>query len=163
MFLMDNFWIPVIFRNLRDGIMNRKIILIAIMTFVVGSTVYGMKYYRDNFETTKGKLVFKKKHLSQEDLIRNVVKGNLKDIQDCYNQRIDDGLDRNGKLKISWDINEIGIASHFTEENNELNDTELFDCSSHAISKWRFPEGKFFKINYTFKLKQKDRQTASAH
>lgn len=99
--------------------------------------------------------------MSQEDQIRSIVKKNIKDIQECYNQRIHDGLDKNGKLKISWDINEIGIASNFNEESNELNDTELFDCSSHAISKWRFPEGIYFKINYTFKLKQKERQTAS--
>lgn len=127
----------------------------------VASTVYGMRVYYNNFETKNGVIRPKKHRMSQEDQIRAVVKRNIKDIEDCYNQRLQDGLARNGKLKISWDINEVGIASHFNEENNELNDTELFDCSSHAISRWRFPEGIYFKINYTFKLKQKDRQTAS--
>ncbi|MES2768316.1 MAG: AgmX/PglI C-terminal domain-containing protein [Bdellovibrionota bacterium] len=143
---------------------KKKIILLSLSVFAVAGSAYGMKYYYDHFEKRGGKIVSKIPKLSQEDKIRNIIKKNLKDIQDCYNQRLEDGLDKNGKLKISWDINEIGIASNFNESDNELNDTELYDCSSHAISKWRFPEGIYFKINYTFKLKQKekgDRQTAS--
>jgi hypothetical protein len=144
---------------------KKKMLLVSALVFAVAGSAYVMKYYYDNYEKRDGKIVHKAPRLSQEDKIRNIIKKNLKDIQDCYNQRLDDGLDKNGKLKISWDINEIGIASNFMESDNELNDTELYDCSSHAISKWRFPEGIYFKINYTFKLKQKekgDRQTASA-
>jgi hypothetical protein len=140
---------------------KKKKILLMLVILTVASTVYGMRMYYDNFETQNGVIKPKKKRLSQEDQIREVVKKNIKDIEECYNQRIDDGLQKNGKLKIAWDVNEVGIASHFAEEDNELNDTELFDCSSHAISRWRFPEGIYFKINYTFKLKQKERQTAS--
>jgi len=143
--------------------MNRKKMLISsLLVFTVAGSAYGMKYYYDHFENQQGKIVRKAPRLSQEQKIRNVIKKNLKDIQECYNQRLEDGLNRNGKLKISWDINEIGITSNFLESDNELNDTELYDCSSHAISKWRFPEGIYFKINYTFNLKQKgDRKTAS--
>lgn len=145
--------------------MNKKrVIFFSVLLLTAAGSAYGMKYYYNNYEKRGGKIVHKAPRLSQEDKIRNVIKRNLKDIKDCYNQRIEDGLVRNGKLKISWDINEIGIASNFMESDNELHDTELYDCSSHAISKWRFPEGIYFKINYTFKLKQKeqgDRQTAS--
>lgn len=143
---------------------KKKMLLVSTVVFGIAGSAYGMKYYYDHFEKRGGKIVQKTPRLSQEDKIRSIIKRNLKDIQDCYNQRLEDGLDKNGKLKISWDINEIGIASNFMESDNELNDTELYDCSSHAISKWRFPEGIYFKINYTFKLKQKeqgDRQTAS--
>lgn len=140
---------------------KKKILITTLLMLTIASTVYGMKQYYANFETTGGVIKLKKHKMSQEDQIRNIVKKNVKDIEECYNQRIDDGLDKNGKLKISWDINEVGIASNFNEVDNELNDTELFDCSSHAISQWRFPEGIYFKINYTFKLKQKERQAAS--
>jgi hypothetical protein len=145
---------------------KKKMILLFIFAFTVAGSAYGMKYYYEHFENKGGKVIYKHApKLSQQDKIRNIIKKNLKDIQDCYNQRLEDGLEKNGKLKISWEINEIGIASNFIESDNELNDTELYDCSSHAISKWRFPEGIYFKINYTFNLKQKekgDRQTASA-
>lgn len=141
---------------------HKKKVFLALAVFAVAGSVYGMKYYHNNFEQRNGKIIHKSPKLTQEDKIRSVIKKNLKDIQDCYNQRLRDGLERNGNLKISWDINEIGIASNFIETDNQLNDTELYDCSSHAISKWRFPEGIYFKINYTFKLKKKEnRETAS--
>lgn len=144
---------------------KKKLVLLAIAISAVAGSVYGMKHYYENYETRNGKIIHKTPRLTQEDKIRKIIKQNLKDIQDCYNQRLEDGLEKNGNLKISWDINEVGIASNFIEADNQLNDTELYDCSSHAISKWRFPEGIYFKINYTFKLKKKesgDRQTASA-
>jgi hypothetical protein len=145
---------------------KKKLVLITLTVFIVAGSVYGMKhYYEQNFVKRNGKIILKTPRLTQEDKIKRVIKDNLKDIEDCYNQRIRDGLDRNGNLKISWDINEVGIALNFIETDNQLNDTELYDCSSHAISRWRFPEGIYFKINYTFKLKRKDatdRQTASA-
>lgn len=135
---------------------KKKIILITVSIFTVAASAYGMKHYYQTYETVNGKVISKKPRLSQEEKIRKIIKKNLKDIEACYNERLKDGLTRNGKLKISWDINEIGIPSNFYESDNQLNDTELYDCSSHAISKWKFPEGIYFKINYTFNLKQKD-------
>lgn len=144
---------------------KKKLILLSTFIFIGAGSVYGMKHYYQHYEKRNGKIVPKAPRLSQEEKIRSVIKQNLNDIQDCYNQRLQEGLERNGNLKISWDINEVGIASNFVETENDLNDTELYDCSSHAISRWRFPEGIYFKINYKFKLKQKEtsaRKTASA-
>lgn len=140
---------------------QKKTLLAIALVFTVATTVYGMKQYRTSLRTSVATPKIKKYKISQQDQIKIIIKKNIQDIQDCYNQRLDGGLDRGGKLKISWDINEVGLASNFYEERNELNDAELFDCSSLAISQWQFPKGIFFKINYTFKLKQKVRETAS--
>ncbi len=141
---------------------KNKFFAFALGATILTGSVYGMKHYYQHFETTPtGQVVAKPKPPSQKDQIREIIKANLGDIQNCYNQRIGEGLDRIGELKIAWDINEIGLSSDFIEVKNELNDTELFDCSSHAISRWKFPEGIYFKINYTFHLKQKERTIAS--
>lgn len=137
----------------------KKFIAVIAIVVTAGTYVYGMKYFH-----SEPKIVIKKQAqtlLSQEDQIKIIIKRNLKDIQKCYEQRLEEGLERNGKLKISWNISENGVPSNFMEENNQLNDTELFDCSSKSISKWKFPNGIPFQINYTFNLKQKERKTAS--
>lgn len=141
---------------------KKRYLVFILSSIVVAGSVYGMKHYYQNFETTPlGTVKPRPKPLSQKDKIRKIIKANLKDIQDCYNLRIGDGLEKVGELKIAWEINEVGLSSDFIEVKNDLNDNELFDCSSHAISRWKFPEGIYFKINYTFHLKQKERTIAS--
>jgi hypothetical protein len=87
--------------------------------------------------------------------IKLMIKRHLQDIMDCYNGRIEHGLNKEGDLKIAWEIDDQGGASHFQEMANDLEDSELYDCSAEAISQWNFPMGQPFFVHYTFHLKQK--------
>lgn len=94
--------------------------------------------------------------LTADAEIKILIKKNLRDIMDCYNERLHHGLKGEGDLKISWEINGKGEASHFAEMGNDLEDSELYDCSAEAISQWDFPAGRPFFVHYTFHLKQKN-------
>jgi hypothetical protein len=132
--------------------MRRKLILLTVLVIFAGSaTVFGMKYVKLH----KRKSALSKHKPTQDQLIKAVVKNHMEQIVDCYNQRLQDGLDREGQLKISWDIDEQGTPLNFEEVQNQLRDSELYDCSSEAISQWQFPKGIYFKVNYTFNLRQK--------
>jgi hypothetical protein len=111
---------------------------------------------------TKSPRVFHRAQILTADLkIKKLIKENLQDIEDCYNDRLEHGLNKDGDLKISWDINNRGETSHFQEMKNDLDDSELYDCSAEAISQWDFPKGQPFAVHYTFHLKQKTKPDAS--
>lgn len=93
--------------------------------------------------------------------IKLMIKKNLRDIMNCYNERLQHGLGKEGDLKISWEIDGKGAASNFKEMGNDLEDSELYDCSAEAISQWSFPKGQPFFVHYTFHLKQKSRPDSS--
>lgn|GEM_PF-2736395 len=100
--------------------------------------------------------------LTADAKIKRLIKKNLNDIMDCYNERLQHGLNREGDLKIAWEINSQGVPSHFAEMGNDLDDSELYDCSAEAISQWDFPAGQPFFVHYTFHLKQKSKPEAAA-
>jgi hypothetical protein len=101
--------------------------------------------------------------LSPDMKVKSLIKKNLNDIMDCYNERLEHGLEGEGDLQISWEINGRGQAAHFAEIKNELQDSELYDCSAEAISQWKFPVGHAFVVHYTFHLKQKNHVPSAAH
>lgn len=100
--------------------------------------------------------------LTADTQIKMLIKRHLQDIMDCYNGRIEHGLEKEGDLKIAWEINNQGEALHFQEMGNDLEDSELYDCSAEAISQWNFPVGQPFFVHYTFHLKQKTKPANSA-
>lgn len=92
--------------------------------------------------------------------IKLMIKRHLQDIMNCYNGRIEHGLTKEGDLKIAWEIDDQGVAANFQEMGNDLEDSELYDCSAQAISQWDFPVGQPFFVHYTFHLKQKAKPAA---
>jgi len=137
--------------------MRHKLILLTVfLVFACGLSVFGMKYARKFWRHHRSALT--KHKPTQDELIKSVVKSHMNQIVACYNQRIRDGLNKVGNLKIAWDIDEQGNPLNFQEKENQLNDAELYDCSSQAISEWQFPRGIYYKVDYTFHLKQKNKK-----
>lgn len=142
--------------------MSKKFLLPALSLTVMVSIGYSARHklasiVRSSFPSMQVvELVNKPK--TQDEMIKAIVKSHLPDIMNCYNQRIAEGLDKNGQLKVSWDLDEKGRPSNFEVLTNELGDSELSSCSSQAIAHWGFPKGIPFKVSYTFHLKQKDKR-----
>lgn len=96
-----------------------------------------------------------------------VIKGRMSEVQACYNSLLEKGLSKSGKLVVKWTVTPEGKASDFSEELNELDSTELYDCTTTAISNWPFPKKQTFMIRYTFKMREiekakQERQVANA-
>jgi hypothetical protein len=90
---------------------------------------------------------------ADKDKIRKVIADNLTKVKECYTQRVKDGLKSEGKLTITWDIDDTGSGKNFREKNNELKDQKLFECVSNEIKSWRFPsppKGETATVNYPF-------------
>jgi TonB family protein len=70
--------------------------------------------------------------------IESVVRANLYELTDAYNQRLRDGESVEGKLKVKFTIDEFGnvIESEVVEEN--LGDKILVDQCVRIIKKWKF-------------------------
>lgn len=82
---------------------------------------------------------------------RIVVTEHLDQAKDCYVSRVKEGLDKDGKLVISWTINDQGQAVSLKERLNELGDEKLFQCLSEKIENWKFtPSAKSEIQNFLF-------------
>lgn len=141
---------------------KRKMFLIlSIFLAASGSSVYAMKMHWGGKDLKPGAL--QSPPLSEEERIKQVVRKNLKDIQDCYNSRLKEGFSGEGRLTIAWVIDEYGVPNDMAALKDELQDEDMINCSSQAIAKWRFPKNAVFQVNYTFNLKERDlREPASA-
>ncbi len=92
---------------------------------------------------------------NDESAYQMVIKGRLKEVQACYNAELKKGLSiRAGKLVVKWTVGPEGKSSDFSEEINEMNSSELYECATRAISAWPFPKNKTFMIRYTFKMRE---------
>lgn len=88
-----------------------------------------------------------------QDPFQMVIKGRLAEVQDCYNTLLKRGLKKEGKLVVKWMVDSHGASSQFEEELNEMDSTELFDCTASAIQNWPFPKNRPIQIRYTFKMR----------
>lgn len=89
----------------------------------------------------------------KKESFQMLIQGKLAEVQECYNAQLRQGLRREGKLVIKWAVDAKGQSSQFTEELNELNSTELYDCTTTAIESWNFPKNHPTFIRYTFKMR----------
>lgn len=86
------------------------------------------------------------------------VRGRLAEVQKCYDAQLKQGLRKSGSLVVKWAVDAQGRASDFQEEVNELDSTELYDCTVVAIGSWPFPKQRPTYIRYTFKMKALDKE-----
>lgn len=119
---------------------------------------YMYSYYRQNQKIeVKPKANLPNAEKSQ---VVSIIKHRLKEIEDCYNQRLEEGLQGEGALQIGWFLDGSGQVSELEEMKNEFDDPDLYDCSAEAISKWEFPKNLVLKVHYTFHLRQKRQPTS---
>lgn len=92
-------------------------------------------------------------------LPRAVVTQHLTEARDCYVSRVKQGLTKEGRLVISWTINEQGQAVAPKSRLNELGDAKLYDCLAEKIKTWKFSPSEKSKIQnflfpFIFRLKE---------
>lgn len=143
--------------------LNRILFGVLISCVLAGSS-YGMTFIYKYYAQTKKIAVIKKP--ATNDKARNkqavisIIKTNLQQIEDCYNQRLQEGQLQEGALKIGWYLDGSGQSKDIEEMINELDDPEMYECSALAIQEWEFPKNVVIQIHYTFHLRQK-RQPSS--
>ena len=94
----------------------------------------------------------------KKESFQMLIQGKLAQVQECYNAQLRQGLRREGKLVIKWAVDALGKSSQFTEEMNELDSAELYDCTTMAIESWAFPKNNPTLIRYTFKMRALDQE-----
>lgn len=94
----------------------------------------------------------------QEESFQMLIKGRLAEVQECYNSQLRRGLHKSGNLVVRWTVDSQGLASNFEEELNELESTELYDCTTTAILSWPFPKNRPIHIRYTFKMRELEKE-----
>ncbi len=99
---------------------------------------------------------------SDDSAYQMVIKGRLAEVQACYNQELKKGVSKAGKLVVQWTVNPEGKAEDFKEELNELESSELYDCTTQAIANWPFPKDQVFQIRYTFKMREIEKPKMAA-
>ncbi len=93
------------------------------------------------------------------DAPRVVVTEHLNEAKDCYVARVKEGLDKDGKLVVSWTINEQGQAINLKSRLNELGDEKLYLCLAEKIKAWKFTPAEKSKIQdflFPFIFKRKE-------
>ena len=94
---------------------------------------------------------------SAESSPRAVITEHLSEAQDCYEARVKAGLQKTGKLVISWRINSDGTSGNFKSRSNETGDDSLYNCVVEKIKTWKFPLSMKSQIHtylYTFEFKK---------
>ena len=89
-----------------------------------------------------------------------MVTEHLSEARDCYVAQVKQGLTKEGKLVISWTINEQGQAVALKSRLNELGDEKVYDCLAEKIKTWKFSPGDKSKIQnflfpFIFRLREK--------
>ncbi|MCB0347347.1 MAG: AgmX/PglI C-terminal domain-containing protein [Bdellovibrionales bacterium] len=135
-----------------------------LITCVITVSSYGMnfiyKYYAQNKKISLVKPEVVPEKVKNKRTIVSIIKNNLQEIEDCYNQSLEQGLEQEGALQIGWYLDGSGLPQEIEEMINELNDPDLYECSEAAIKHWQFPKNIVLKVHYTFHLRQK-RQPSS--
>lgn len=89
----------------------------------------------------------------KKESFQMLIQGKLAQVQECYNAQLRQGLRKEGRLVVKWAVDAQGRSSQFSEEVNELESTELYDCTTMAIESWAFPKNHPTFIRYTFKMR----------
>jgi hypothetical protein len=87
--------------------------------------------------------------------IRSVFKAHMREIRDCYEQRLKEKTDLEGKLVIEFDIMPGGKVDspHFVEESSTLKDAPMRECFLSKVVTWDFPEppnGQIVQVAYPY-------------
>lgn len=87
------------------------------------------------------------------EIIQRVVRQNRRDIQHCYETRLYDDPELEGKLTVVWVIAPSGDVLSTKIKESTLDDEELHRCVAGRIQRWVFPEpdgGGIVRVNYPF-------------
>ena len=91
-----------------------------------------------------------------KDSVRAVVRAEIGDIRECYNQGLTSRPDLAGRVLVDFVIVADGaVSSARVGEGTTLGDAEVEACIAAAISSWTFPaprEGSTVKVSYPFVL-----------
>lgn len=142
----------------------KRIVFTILVISVLTASSYGMTFFYKYYTQSKKLSVHPKPAIAkinpEKRAVVSIIKTHLSEIEDCYNQRLEEGLNQEGALQIGWFLDGSGDASNLEEMKNELRDSDLFECSAEAISQWKFPKDLVIQVHYTFHLRQK-RQPSS--
>lgn len=142
----------------------RRIVFGVLISCVLTATSYGMtfiyKYYAQTKQMSTVKTPVISAKTKNKKAIISIIKTNLQQIEDCYNQRLQEGQLQEGALQIGWYLDGSGQPKNIQEMNNELDDPDMYECSALAIQEWEFPKNVILQVHYTFHLRQK-RQPSS--
>lgn len=85
------------------------------------------------------------------EIIQRVVRQNRRQIQHCYEQRLQRNPDLAGRITMQWTISPTGDVVSASVQNSTVNDTEVEQCMRRRIMQWVFPEpdgGGVVRVNY---------------
>ncbi|MCB0349882.1 MAG: AgmX/PglI C-terminal domain-containing protein [Bdellovibrionales bacterium] len=87
------------------------------------------------------------------EAIRRVIRENLKQFENCYNQALRRNSDAYGKVEITWHIEERGRATHSRVKTNTIGDKNMGECIARVIRGLTFPEppqDQIAEVTYPF-------------
>jgi inosine-uridine nucleoside N-ribohydrolase len=85
--------------------------------------------------------------------VRTVVKANMLKVQQCYTDLIIENMATRGKIIVTWDIDDKGVAQNVAVKDGKPEQQALGGCVTEKITSWSFPPAepeKTFPVTYTF-------------
>lgn len=90
--------------------------------------------------------------LSSQEILQ-VVRANLDQIRNCYDQLQQRSPSAAGKLAVDWSINAQGSVSSVSIAESSISDSQMKGCVTSSIKRWKFPEprgGQAVQVTYPF-------------
>lgn len=87
------------------------------------------------------------------EAIRRVIRENIKQFENCYNQALRRNSDSYGKVEIKWHIEERGRATNSVVKSNTVGDKQMGECLARVIKGLTFPEpppDQIAEVTYPF-------------
>lgn len=89
------------------------------------------------------------------NVVRQIVRANIKEVQKCYTDLIIEGMASKGKILATWDIDDKGRVQNLQIAENTSGKQALEGCVSEKVPNWGFPAaaaGTTFPVSYPFEF-----------
>ncbi|NBQ54491.1 MAG: TonB family protein [Proteobacteria bacterium] len=90
--------------------------------------------------------------LSAEEILQ-IVRANLNQIVNCYDQLLQRSPSAAGKLAVDWSINAQGGVSSVSIAESSISDSQMKGCVTSSIKLWKFPAprgGQAVQVTFPF-------------
>lgn len=87
------------------------------------------------------------------EAIRRVIRENIKQFENCYNQALRRNSDAYGKIEVQWHIEDRGRATNSIVKTNTMGDKQMGECIARVIRGLTFPEpppDQIAEVTYPF-------------
>lgn len=87
---------------------------------------------------------------SERDIIRRIVRANIRDVRACYDLAREHDPQARGRAAIRFSISDSGKVTEAAVEESTMKDARVGTCIAAAVRRWKFPKPDLGPVTLTY-------------